>query len=195
LVLDRRSQTLSLTQVHDGTRVRLAIADPSIGELLNDLTIAPDAQVSDAQVSLPASPPVLTVTTRFRYGAPVTAQGTLSLDAPIAGWDDCAEWLRDWLKTHAPAMLDARLLMRKTPQPGDLLYAQVVFHHGGSPYSYLADPKYAVGDRVVVIAGYGESYGTIVSMAYYAPTEAPYPPSRTEAILALADPLEEAKGE
>ncbi|MCI1985912.1 MAG: hypothetical protein LKJ69_08390 [Lactobacillus sp.] len=190
LVLDRRSQTLSLTQRHDGSRVRLAIADPSIGELLNELAVAPTTQELP-----PASQPTLTVTTRFRYGTPVTMQGTLSLDAPIPGWDDCAEWLRDWLKTHAPAMLDARLLTRKTPRPGDLLYAQVVFHHGGTAYSYLADPKYAVGDRVVVFAGYGQSYGTIVSMAYYVPSEAPYPPSRTKAILALADPLEEAKGE
>lgn len=189
LVIDRRSRTLSLTQ-RDGTmRSRFAIADETITDLLDDLPL-PQTDLLPLQ---PGEQANLTVTLRYRYASTQTLQGTLQLDQGIPQWQAIAAELRDWLQERAPQMLDDRLISRTIPKPGDLLYAQVVFHHGARPYSYLAAPELAVGDRVVVPAGYGEHYGTIVAMAYYQPAQAPYPPAQTKRIIRIADPIEEAE--
>lgn len=190
LVIDRRSNTLSLTTKQTGATTRLAVATPEVSDLLDDLG------VDTAQLSLVGNPKAnLVVTARFRYAAPLKMGGTLSLDDPIEGWAQLAAILSAWLQQFAPQMLDSRLITRHTPKPGDLLYAQVVFHHGDTQYSYLADPKMAVGDRVVVPVHRGTGYGTIVAMNWYAPAQAPYPPAQTKRILGWADPVEEATGE
>lgn len=190
MVIDRHSQSLSLTTRHGATRTRLGLTSPAVGHLLTGID-SPLDQPKPDEASQTA--PNLTVTARYRQGDPIIVKGTLSLDTPIPGWANLAAKLQTFLGEFAPQMLDARLMSRKTPVKGDLLYAQVVFHHGGSPYSYFADPQYAVGDRVVVPRNHSETYGTIVAMAWFAPNQAPYPPAQTKRILRLADPLEEAE--
>lgn len=192
LVIDRRSHTVSLTQQHGATRVKLAITAETVGDLLDELEESLAENEFDSTPSKNASE--LQVTMRYRYASPEFASGTLSTEAPIYGWNDFAGELQRWLKEFAPNMLDARVFNRRRPQPGDLLYAQVVFHHGENPYSYLATANFAVGDRVKVPAGGRTMYGTIVAMDYFAPENAPYPPSQTKSILTLADPLDEAAG-
>ncbi|WP_407890950.1 hypothetical protein [Lacticaseibacillus sp. N501-2] len=188
LVIDRHSQTLSLTSTHAGSKSRFAIADPTVGELMQDLAKMAFDGIEVADPSLP-----LALTARFRYAQPVQAFGTLSLDQPIDDWAFAALAISDWLQKFAPQMLDQRILSRNTPKPGDLLYAQVVFHHGEHPYSYLATPEFAIGDRVVVPTTYSTQYGTIVAMNYVAEKNAPFPPEKTKSILRLADPVEESQ--
>ncbi|WP_390404628.1 hypothetical protein [Lacticaseibacillus jixiensis] len=189
LVIDRRSQSLSLTQRNGKMRSRIAIADETITDLLDDLPLPQ----TDLLPPRPREQHNLTVTLRYRDAQTQTLQGTLQLDQCIPQWRAIAAELREWLQERAPQMLDDRLISRTIPQFGDLLYAQVVFHHGARPYSYLADPELAVGDRVVVPVGSGERYGTIVAMAYYQPAQAPYPPAQTKRITCIADPIEEAE--
>ncbi|WP_203633420.1 hypothetical protein [Lacticaseibacillus suibinensis] len=190
MVIDRHSQSFSLTTRQGATRTRLGLTSPAVGRLLTGLDSPLERPQSDETSQIA---PNLTVTARYRQGDPIIVKGTLSLDDPIPHWASLAAKIQTFLGEFAPQMLDARVMSRKTPVKGELLYAQVVFHHGGSPYSYIADPQYAVGDRVVAPRNHSEAYGTIVAMAWYAPNQAPYPPAQTKRISRLADPLEEAE--
>lgn len=188
-VIDRHSETFSFTARDGKSRTHLAIANDAVATLLDD--IFSHCEFDGA----PGHPTTnnFTITQRFRYAQTRSESGTLNLDDPIDNWDSAADLIMAWLKDFLPQMIDTRILTRTTPYPGDLLYAKVVFHHGERPYSYLADPKFAVGDRVVVPTTYATQYGTIVDMAYYAPDKVPYPPEKTKQILRLADPVAESE--
>jgi hypothetical protein len=188
LVIDRHSQTLSLTTRHGQTRSRVAVADPQVIALMDALLHQKFVGLTTPDSTLP-----LAVTVRYRYASSQKFYGTLSLDHPIINWQDAASLIGQCVMKFYPNMIDQRLITRHTPQPGDLLYAKVVFHHGEHPYSYLATPDFAIGDRVVVPTTYSMQYGTIVAMDYYSPLLAPYPPEKTKSILRLADPVEESQ--
>ena len=188
LVIDRHSQTLSLTTRHGQTRSRVAVADPQVIALMDALLHQKFVGLTTPDSTLP-----LAVTVRYRYASSQKFYGTLSLDHPIINWQDAASLIGQCVMKFYPNMIDQRLITRHTPQPGDLLYAKVVFHHGEHPYSYLATPDFAIGDRVVVPTTYSMQYGTIVAMDYYSPLLAPYPPEKTKSILHLADPVEESQ--
>lgn len=188
LVIDRHSQTLSLTTKRGQTKSRVAVADPQVAVLMDALLQMKLVGETKPEVELS-----LAVTVRYRYAVAQKFYGTLSLDHPIINWQQAAGMIGQWLLKFYPNMIDQRLLTRHMPQPGDLLYAKVVFHHGEHPYSYLATPEFAIGDRVVVPTTYSTQYGTIVAMDYYSPLLAPYPPEKTKPILRLADPVEESQ--
>ncbi|WP_461214317.1 hypothetical protein [Lacticaseibacillus sp. GG6-2] len=188
LMIDRHSNTLAFTQRNGQTRSRLAVATPQVTKLLDELD-----QLAGSADDAPHTHHELTISARYRYADCKVRSGSLSLDEPIDGWAEQAACIQDWLRAYAPSMIDARLIQRTTPKPGQLLYAQVVFHHGAPAYSYLAAPEFAIGDRVVVPTTSGSNYGTIVAMAYYDPQDAPYPRTKAKKILRLADPLVESE--
>ncbi|WP_125582893.1 hypothetical protein [Lacticaseibacillus suibinensis] len=130
MVIDRHSQSFSLTTRQGATRTRLGLTSPAVGRLLTGLDSPLERPQSDETSQIA---PNLTVTARYRQGDPIIVKGTLSLDDPIPHWASLAAKIQTFLGEFAPQMLDARVMSRKTPVKGELLYAQVVFHHGGSP--------------------------------------------------------------
>ena len=190
LAISRSDQALSLTRVTPDETSTLSVTGASVVKLIDDLPRL------DGAVPLLEDPKSnLAVTLSYRDADEVIVKGTLNPDVLVQGWPEFAGELRLWLQDRRTAILNRRLFGDETPEPGALLYAQVVLHHGEHGYSYLADPQYTVGDRVVVPTQNGELYGTIVSLAYYQPEDAPYPPALTKHISSLADPVAEANGE
>lgn len=190
LAISRSDQALSLTRVTPDETSTLSVTGASVVKLIDDLPRL------DGAIPLLEDPKSnLAVTMSYRDADEVTVKGTLTTDALVQGWPEFAGELRLWLRDRRTALLNRRLFGDETPEPGALLYAQVVLHHGEHGYSYLADPQYTVGDRVVVPTQNGELYGTIVSLSYYQPEDAPYPPALTKHISSLADPVAEANGE
>ncbi|KRM88062.1 hypothetical protein [Lacticaseibacillus thailandensis] len=186
LVLRRGDQSVSFTHQGPTRQVQTRVVDESVGRLLDLL-----ADSSATEVTLLADPADnLTVTWNYRDKAAKSVHGTLNQDHPIPAWGEVAAILRTWMSSVAPAMLDPHVINLPTAKQDEILYAQVLFPHGDRAYSYLATTDYVVGDRVVVpVGGDGEADGIIVNLQYYAPSEAPFPPDRTKAILRKADPL------
>lgn len=191
LRLSRADQQFFWQQTTDTTAAQLTLTTATVALLLDQLGEITWQSATPANVELH-------LTLQYRYAqTPTHLSGSLSTLAEITGWPEAAATISAWLAKHSPQVLDARIFSRRPYAPGMLCYCQVVFHHGGKPYSYLSQSHdLAIGARVVVPLGPNDTltYGTVIACDYYWPQEAPYPPAKTKSIIGIADSLKEALG-